>query len=46
MPNSSPGPIAKGTIIENRYKVVRKLGRGGFGRTYLVEDMNRLWYSC
>ncbi|MBO1352182.1 MAG: hypothetical protein EBE86_034670 [Hormoscilla sp. GUM202] len=46
MPNSSPGPIAKGTIIENRYKVVRKLGQGGFGRTYLVEDMNRYKERC
>ena len=46
MPNTSPGPIAKGTIIENRYKVLRQLGRGGFGRTYLVEDMNRYKERC
>ena len=26
------------TLINNRYRVVRELGLGGFGATFLVED--------
>jgi serine/threonine protein kinase len=26
-------------IIENRYKLIRKIGVGGFGKTYLAEDL-------
>jgi hypothetical protein len=26
------------TLVDNRYKVVRALGKGGFGETFLVED--------
>lgn len=26
------------TILNNRYRLIRELGDGGFGRTYLVED--------
>ncbi len=31
----SSGPI----LIDNRYKLIRKIGVGGFGRTYLAEDL-------
>lgn len=31
-------PLANGTILNKQYKVVRYLGKGGFGITYLVED--------
>ena len=29
-----------------RYRVLRQLGRGGFGHTYLVEDVNRFQELC
>ncbi|MEO0266319.1 MAG: protein kinase [candidate division WOR-3 bacterium] len=31
----STGPI----LIENRYKLLKKIGVGGFGKTYLAEDL-------
>ena len=34
-------PIAIGTLLQNRYRLVNILGQGGFGRTYLVEDLGR-----
>jgi serine/threonine protein kinase len=44
MPLSAPVPV--GTILENRYEVVRFLGHGGFGRTYLVKDQHRFQELC
>ena len=38
--------LSPGTIVRNRYRVVTMLGRGGFGSTYLVEDLklsNKRW---
>ncbi|AFZ00276.1 bifunctional serine/threonine-protein kinase/formylglycine-generating enzyme family protein [Calothrix sp. PCC 6303] len=29
-----------GTILRNRYKIIKHLGDGGFGATYLAEDLN------
>ncbi len=38
--------LVAGSILENRYRIVRELGHGGFGRTYLAEDINRFNESC
>jgi serine/threonine protein kinase len=29
-----------GNILRNRYKIIKHLGSGGFGATYLAEDLN------
>ena len=38
--------IQPGQILSNRYAVIRQLGQGGFGRTYLAEDINRFREPC
>jgi serine/threonine-protein kinase len=39
-------PIPLGTILQNRYRIVKILGQGGFGRTYLAEDQGRFNELC
>lgn len=39
-------PIHPGSILSDRYRIVRELGHGGFGRTYLAEDTNRFGELC
>ncbi|MDJ0553692.1 MAG: serine/threonine-protein kinase [Microcoleaceae cyanobacterium MO_207.B10] len=39
-------PIYPGLILSNRYKIVKQLGHGGFGRTYLAEDNHRFQELC
>ncbi|MGD1804004.1 protein kinase domain-containing protein [Dapis sp. BLCC M126] len=39
-------PIAIGTILQNRYRVISILGQGGFSRTYLAEDTGRFNERC
>ncbi|MFL0705199.1 protein kinase domain-containing protein [Cylindrospermopsis raciborskii] len=41
-----PSPINLGTILQNRYHIIRLLGQGGFGRTYLAEDQGRFNELC
>ncbi|MBD1860934.1 MULTISPECIES: serine/threonine-protein kinase [Trichocoleus] len=38
--------VYAGLLLGDRYRVVRELGHGGFGRTYLAEDQNRFNEPC
>jgi len=40
------GLIPVGAVLGDRYRVVRLLAQGGFGRTYLAEDLQRFSESC
>ena len=39
-------PIPIGTVLQNRYRLAQELGQGGFGRTYLAEDLGRFNEKC
>ena len=41
-----PSEIPSGSYVDRRYKVVKTLGQGGFGRTYLVKDKRRFEKYC
>lgn len=38
--------LTPGNILGNRYEIVRELGRGGFGRSYLAIDLNKFGEQC
>jgi serine/threonine protein kinase len=38
--------IPPGIILQNRYRLTKTLGQGGFGRTYLAEDTARFQELC
>lgn len=33
-------------LVGDRYRIIKQLGQGGFGRTYLAEDINRFHELC
>jgi serine/threonine protein kinase, bacterial len=43
---SESSPLIPGNVLGNRYEIVRELGRGGFGRTYLSIDRNKFGEKC
>lgn len=38
---ATPPTVLPGTQLRNRYFVIRQIGQGGFGKTYLAEDTGR-----
>jgi serine/threonine protein kinase, bacterial len=43
---SESSPLTPGIVLGNRYEIIRELGRGGFGRTYLSIDRNKFGEKC
>ncbi|MEA5514025.1 serine/threonine-protein kinase [Nodularia sp. UHCC 0506] len=41
-----PLPLVFGQVVDNRYRIIRQLGQGGFGRTYLAEDSHNSNQAC
>jgi serine/threonine protein kinase, bacterial len=38
--------MTEGVLLGERYQIVKEIGQGGFGRTYLCEDINRFKEPC
>ncbi|MBW4622967.1 MAG: serine/threonine protein kinase [Cyanosarcina radialis HA8281-LM2] len=43
---SNTSSLIPGLTLQNRYRIVCELGRGGFGRTYLARDLTLSNESC
>jgi serine/threonine protein kinase len=46
MSRSATSALRDGVILNNRYRIVKQIGRGGFGRAYLGEDTQRYRELC
>ncbi len=46
MSRTSVSALRDGVILNNRYRIVKQIGRGGFGRAYLAEDTHRYRELC
>jgi len=46
VPTSVSQGIQPGQILGDRYVIIRQIGQGGFGRTYLAQDINRFRENC
>ena len=44
--NSVISGLESGQTLGDRYIIIRQIGQGGFGRTYLAEDINRFREIC
>ncbi|MBE9044721.1 serine/threonine protein kinase [Pleurocapsales cyanobacterium LEGE 10410] len=46
MSRTSASVLRDGIILNNRYRIVKQIGQGGFGRAYLAEDTHRYRELC
>ncbi|WP_027404652.1 serine/threonine-protein kinase [Aphanizomenon flos-aquae] len=46
VPTSRNQGIQAGQTLGDRYVIIRQIGQGGFGKTYLAEDLNRFREAC
>jgi serine/threonine-protein kinase len=46
VPTSGNQGIQPGQTLGDRYVIIRQIGQGGFGKTYLAEDINRFREAC
>jgi serine/threonine-protein kinase len=46
VPTSGNQGIQAGQTLGDRYIIIRQIGQGGFGKTYLAEDLNRFREAC
>ncbi|MTJ46896.1 protein kinase [Dolichospermum sp. UHCC 0259] len=46
VPTSGNSGIQAGQTLGDRYVIIRQIGQGGFGKTYLAEDLNRFREPC
>ncbi len=45
-PPAPQNTLIAGKILEDRYRIVQQIGQGGFGRTYLCENLTRFNEPC